>query len=143
MEDERNSAQAARLSGTRELGTKRSLTCRLRSIPAEKTLPSELETAVRRLEAQQFPSGMTRKRKATSRHDARNEAKALDPADARLRINTWEDVADSEDEFHINRDRILLEEGPARKKRRHLQDEGRVEPPGVAIPESGQLILRR
>jgi hypothetical protein len=59
-----------------------------------------------------------------SRPSVRNEARQLDPADARLRINTWEDVADSGDEFHINRDKILLEEGPARKKQRRLQDEG-------------------
>ncbi len=43
---------------------------------------------------------------------------------ARLTINTFEDVADSEDDFHINRDKILLEEGPAQKKRRQIREEG-------------------
>lgn len=43
----------------------------------------------------------------------------------KLRINKWEDVADSEDEFFINRDKALLEEGPAQKKQRRLEEEGR------------------
>jgi U3 small nucleolar RNA-associated protein 3 len=86
---------------------------------------------------------MARKRKATGRRNARNEVKPLGPADAKLRINTWEDVADSEDEFHINRDKILLDDGPAPKKRRRLQDEGKMGPSGVALPESRRLILCR
>ncbi|KAI9746292.1 MAG: hypothetical protein M1818_000003 [Claussenomyces sp. TS43310] len=38
-------------------------------------------------------------------------------------IRSYEDVADSEDEFHMNRDRVLLDEGPETKRRRR-QDEG-------------------
>lgn len=41
-----------------------------------------------------------------------------------MRINTFEDVADSEDEFHMNRDKILLDEGPAAKRMRKYQEEG-------------------
>jgi len=41
-----------------------------------------------------------------------------------MAINTWEDVADSEDEFHMNRDKILLDEGPAAKKMRKYREEG-------------------
>lgn len=41
-----------------------------------------------------------------------------------MRINTFEDVADSEDEFHMNRDKVLLDEGPAAKKMRRYQEEG-------------------
>ena len=40
-----------------------------------------------------------------------------------LIINDWRDVADSEDEFHINRDKILFEEGPAAKRQRKAQEE--------------------
>ncbi|CAN9407382.1 unnamed protein product [Alternaria alternata] len=40
-----------------------------------------------------------------------------------MRINTFEDVADSEDEFHMNRDKILLDEGPAAKRMRKYQEE--------------------
>ncbi|KAL5113947.1 something about silencing protein 10 [Pleosporales sp. CAS-2024a] len=43
--------------------------------------------------------------------------------DSKLAINTWEDVADSEDEFHMNRDKVLLDEGPAAKKLRKWQEE--------------------
>ena len=67
---------------------------------------------------------MGRKRKASGRPFGRNEPRDLDNADSKLRINTYEDVADSEDEFHINRDKILLEEGPAQKRQRKIQEEG-------------------
>lgn len=43
--------------------------------------------------------------------------------DSKLKLNTWEDVADSEDEFYINRDKIHLEEGPVQKKQRKLDEE--------------------
>ena len=41
-----------------------------------------------------------------------------------MAVNSYEDVADSEDEFHINRDKILLDEGPAAKRLRKYQEEG-------------------
>jgi U3 small nucleolar RNA-associated protein 3 len=43
---------------------------------------------------------------------------------SKLTLNSWEDVADSEDEFLINRDKILLNEGWEVKRRRKLQEEG-------------------
>ena len=46
--------------------------------------------------------------------------------DSKLRVNTFEDVADSEDEFYINRDKILLEEEPAQKRQRKAREEGRI-----------------
>lgn len=39
-------------------------------------------------------------------------------------ISTYEDVADSEDEFHISRDKVLLDQGPEAKRRKKLQEEG-------------------
>jgi len=65
---------------------------------------------------------MGKKRKAGGR--AYGESKAPKEEDSKLATNTWEDVADSEDEFHINRDKILLDEGPAAKKLRKWQEEG-------------------
>lgn len=41
----------------------------------------------------------------------------------KLALNSWEDVADSEDEFHLNRDKILLDEGPDAKRRRKQEEE--------------------
>ena len=67
---------------------------------------------------------MGKKRKAggTTNGDPNSRKKA--PGNSKLKINTFEDVADSEDEFHINRDKILLEEGPAQKRQRKLREEG-------------------
>ena len=68
---------------------------------------------------------MGKKRKASGRPFGRNKPQEISDADSKLRINTYEDVADSEDEFHINRDKILLEEGPAQKRQRKIQEDGR------------------
>ncbi|CAL3966775.1 unnamed protein product [Diplocarpon coronariae] len=38
-------------------------------------------------------------------------------------ITTFEDVADSEDEFHVNRDKVLLDDGPDAKRRRKYAEE--------------------
>ena len=68
---------------------------------------------------------MGKKRKASGRPFGRDEPRELNEADSKLRINTYEDVPDSEDEFHINRDKILLEEGPAQKRQRKIREEGK------------------
>lgn len=68
---------------------------------------------------------MGKKRKASGQPFGRNKSQELNDADSNLRINTYEDVADSEDEFHINRDKILLEEGPAQKRQRKIRDDGK------------------
>ncbi|KAF4446015.1 hypothetical protein F53441_10293 [Fusarium austroafricanum] len=66
---------------------------------------------------------MAKKRKASGRNNAPSGPKELDPSDARLGpITTYEDVADSEDEYFMNRDQILLEDEP-NSKRRRKQDE--------------------
>jgi U3 small nucleolar RNA-associated protein 3 len=43
---------------------------------------------------------------------------------AKISLNTWEDVADEQDEFLLNRDKILLDEGAAAKRRRQAAEEG-------------------
>lgn len=66
---------------------------------------------------------MVKKRKISG-HRSR-EPKPLDVKDGRLGpIRSYEDVADSEDEFHINRDKILLDDGPDAKRRKRWEDEG-------------------
>ena len=65
---------------------------------------------------------MAKKRKAGS--GAYGAPKAPKEEDSKMRIDTFEDVADSEDEFHMNRDKILLDEGPAAKRVRKHQEEG-------------------
>ena len=68
---------------------------------------------------------MGKKRKASGQPFVRNESQISNHSESKLRTNTYEDVADSEDEFHINRDKILLEEGPAQKRQSKIQEEGR------------------
>jgi U3 small nucleolar RNA-associated protein 3 len=67
---------------------------------------------------------MAKKRKAGGRPFGDDEPRREREGNSKLRINTYEDVADSEDEFHINRDKILLEEDPAHKRQRKAQEEG-------------------
>lgn len=47
-----------------------------------------------------------------------------DKSASRLAVKNFEDVADSEDEFFINKDKILLEEGPDAKRRKQLRPIG-------------------
>lgn len=65
---------------------------------------------------------MAKKRKAGGR--ASGEPKKTKADESKLAITTFEDVADSEDEFHINRDKVLLDEGPAAKRLRKWQEDG-------------------
>ena len=67
---------------------------------------------------------MAKKRKAGGRPFGNDETTYEKDGDSKLRINTYEDVADSEDEFHINRDKVLLEENPMQKKLRRAQEQG-------------------
>ncbi|KAL7910031.1 Sas10 C-terminal domain-containing protein [Trichoderma velutinum] len=65
---------------------------------------------------------MAKKRKA-SRVAESSGPKELDPADARLKVNTYEDVANSEDEFFMNRDTIMFDDEPNMKRRRKGDEE--------------------
>lgn len=67
---------------------------------------------------------MARKRKAGVQSFEQKDSEIAANDNSKVVINDWQDVADSEDEFHINRDKILLEEGPAQKKRRKAQEDG-------------------
>ncbi|EUC33986.1 hypothetical protein COCCADRAFT_36248 [Bipolaris zeicola 26-R-13] len=79
---------------------------------------------------------MAKKRKAGG--GAFGASKAPKEEDSRMRINTFEDVADSEDEFHMNRDKVLLDEGPAAKKMRRYQEEDKfLQPSDEEILDAG------
>ncbi|CAI9633550.1 unnamed protein product [Alternaria burnsii] len=79
---------------------------------------------------------MAKKRKAGS--GASRAPKAPKEEDSRMRINTFEDVADSEDEFHMNRDKILLDEGPAAKRMRKYQEEDKfLQPSDEEVLDAG------
>ncbi|RYO26624.1 hypothetical protein AA0111_g7969 [Alternaria arborescens] len=79
---------------------------------------------------------MAKKRKAGG--GASRAPKAPKEEDSRMRINTFEDVADSEDEFHMNRDKILLDEGPAAKRMRKYQEEDKfLQPSDEEVLDAG------
>lgn len=61
---------------------------------------------------------MAKKRKAQARAAEGKPDIELDPRESRKRIKTYEDVADSDDEFHLNQDEVRLGEAPEAKRRR-------------------------
>jgi U3 small nucleolar RNA-associated protein 3 len=67
---------------------------------------------------------MAKKRKASGRAEQSENNGFEDKGGKMDRITTYEDVADSEDEFHINRDKVLLGDGPDAKRRKKWQEEG-------------------
>lgn len=67
---------------------------------------------------------MAKKRKAGGRPSG--ESKKPRKEDSHMAITSYEDVADSEDEFLINREKILLDEGPAAKKLRKWKEQGQL-----------------
>jgi U3 small nucleolar RNA-associated protein 3 len=68
---------------------------------------------------------MAKKRKASSKSNATEDRNGFEERGGKLGpITTFEDVADSEDEFHIQRDKIMLDEGPDAKRRRKWAEEG-------------------
>lgn len=71
---------------------------------------------------------MGRKRQAGGWSSVHGEPAEVTQEKALLRINTYKDVADSEDEFFDNQDKILLAEGPAQKRQRKAQEDGNKKP---------------
>lgn len=68
---------------------------------------------------------MAKKRKASGRFESANEENGFESKGGKIGpITSYEDVADSEDEFHINRDKVLLDDGPDAKRRRKYEEEG-------------------
>ncbi|KAI2782971.1 Sas10 C-terminal domain-containing protein [Daldinia loculata] len=67
---------------------------------------------------------MGKKRKASSGPSEPKGPREYDPADARLGpINTFEDIADSEEEHFINKDQILFEDDRKSKKQKRQEEE--------------------
>lgn len=67
---------------------------------------------------------MAKKRKAAGQPFGHSKARDAEDRPSKLGIGTYEDVADSEDEFHLGRDKILLDDGPEAKRRRKRQEQG-------------------
>ena len=70
---------------------------------------------------------MAKKRKVSSNAAETEPSTGWNDQGGKLRaVNTYEDIADSEDEFHANRDKIMLDDGPDAKRRRKWQEEGNI-----------------
>jgi U3 small nucleolar RNA-associated protein 3 len=68
---------------------------------------------------------MAKKRKATGRNGASEKQNGFETKEGKMSAyTTYEDLADSEDEFHINRDKVMLDDGPDAKRRKRWQKEG-------------------
>lgn len=68
---------------------------------------------------------MAKKRKAPFHSAAAESRNGFEERGGKLGpITTYEDVADSEDEFHIQRDKVLLDEGSDAKRRRKWAEKG-------------------
>lgn len=67
---------------------------------------------------------MAKKRKAGATAAAQEVDQDASNKRSRIRIDTFEDVAGSDDEFHMNRDKIALDDGPDAKRRRAWQEQG-------------------
>ncbi|KAI6091989.1 Sas10 C-terminal domain-containing protein [Hypoxylon rubiginosum] len=67
---------------------------------------------------------MAKKRKAGSGPSEPKGPREYNPADAKLGpINSYEDIADSEEEYFLNKDQILFDDGPKSKKQKRLEKE--------------------
>lgn len=63
--------------------------------------------------------------------------KEFNEKDAKIgNISTFEDVADSEDEFHIQRDKVMLDDGPQAKRQRKYAEEGTLSVAAISEPEA-------
>ncbi|OCK85908.1 hypothetical protein K432DRAFT_421365 [Lepidopterella palustris CBS 459.81] len=66
---------------------------------------------------------MAKKRKAGGKPYGQSKGADVKEESSKLNIRSYEDIADSEDEFHINRDKVLLEEGPEAKRQRKWREQ--------------------
>lgn len=63
------------------------------------------------------------KRRRVAKPEGPSGPREVDPSEARLKVKTYEDVADSEDEYFIEKDRIDFDDEPRSKKLRRQQKE--------------------
>lgn len=66
---------------------------------------------------------MGKKRKASAAATEEPSNIGFEAQGPKLNIRSYEDVADSEDEFLLQRDKILLDEGPKAKRRRKIRED--------------------
>lgn len=67
---------------------------------------------------------MAGKKRKASGQSTKSGTQEFDRSQGKVAFATYEDIADSEDEFHINRDKVMLDQEPHAKRQRKLSDEG-------------------
>ena len=68
---------------------------------------------------------MGKKRKTSGRSAPADGEKEFNTKGGKLGpITTYEDIADSEDDLHLNRDKVMLDDGPESKRRKKWEQEG-------------------
>ncbi|QSZ35440.1 hypothetical protein DSL72_008310 [Monilinia vaccinii-corymbosi] len=65
---------------------------------------------------------MAGKKRKASGQSAKSSSQDFDKSKGKVAFTTYEDIADSEDEFHINRDKVMLDDEPHAKRQRKLKD---------------------
>ncbi|ESZ90860.1 glycoside hydrolase family 18 protein [Sclerotinia borealis F-4128] len=78
---------------------------------------------------------MVAKKRKASRQMPKSDKQDFDKSKGKVAFNSYEDIADSEDEFHINRDKVLLDQEPHAKRQRKSRDEDEL------IEQSDEEIL--
>ncbi|KAK6607258.1 sas10 utp3 family protein [Botrytis cinerea] len=61
---------------------------------------------------------MAGKKRKASGQSAKSRTQDFDKSKGKVAFTTYEDIADSEDEFHINRDKVMLDDEPNAKRQR-------------------------
>jgi len=67
---------------------------------------------------------MAKKRKAGGGPKTLQKSEEQPNKRVRMNVQSYEDVAGSDDEFHINRDKVLLDEGDDARRKRKRQEQG-------------------
>ncbi|KAI9646512.1 something about silencing protein 10 [Ciborinia camelliae] len=78
---------------------------------------------------------MAGKKRKASAPSAKTGTQDFDKSKGKVAFTTYEDIADSEDEFHINRDKVMLDEEPRAKRQRKSRNEDEL------IEQSDEEIL--
>jgi len=67
---------------------------------------------------------MAKKRKAGGQPKTPQKSEENPNKRVRMNVNSYEDVAGSDDDFYINRDKVLLGETPDAKRKRQWHEKG-------------------
>lgn len=77
---------------------------------------------------------MAKKRKVSGGAPVAEPTEGWNEQGGKLAFKSYEDLADAQDDFHINRDKVMLDDGPDAKRRRKWEQEGELlDTPSIAV----------